>query len=150
VSILHNHRVENGMPLYKQGVAVQDERGVGRSGAVSLTEADVIAALGPGYMPISIMDMPIADPAEPLFRMLLSDDMSFIGGAGNAGIAATAPSALRIRKNGAANGTITFTGTAAVVSFTDPDYAAGDIFELYPPVAVDATLDWISITLGVA
>ncbi len=125
-----------------------------RSGFVSLLSADVTAALGytpapatTGYLPVSIVDLPLADPTEPLLRILLTDGLTFTGGSGNAGIAATASSALRIRKNGAANGTVTFTGTTGVVAFTNLVYAPGDVFEIYPPASLDATLDQVSITL---
>lgn len=126
----------------------------GRSGSVSLTAGDVTTALGftpeaasDGYLPISIVDLPLADPTEPLLRLKLTGGVTFIDGVGSSGIAATAPSALRIRKNGAANGTVTFTGTAGVVAITNLVYAPGDLFELYPPASLDATLDQVSITL---
>ena len=127
----------------------------GRVGAVTLVPGDINAALGytpgpptaNGYMPISIVDLPLADPAEPLIRMILTGGMTFVDGVASAAIAATASSALRIRKNGAANGTITFTGTTGVVSITNLVYAAGDLFELYPPTSIDTTLDRVSITL---
>jgi hypothetical protein len=118
----------------------------GRSGSVALTEADVLDVLGPGHMPISIVGLPEADAAEPLLRFILTEGMDFVGGTGTAGIAATSPSVLRFRKNGVANGTATFTGTAGAIAITDP-YADGDLFELYPPAVIDATLDQVSITL---
>ena len=127
----------------------------GRSGSVSLVPADVTAALGflpvpppaNGYLPISIVDLPLADPTEPLLRWELTAGMQFVDGDATAGIAASASSALRVRKNGSANGTITFTGTTGVVSITNLVYAPGDLFELYPPTSIDATLDQVSITL---
>lgn len=127
----------------------------GRSGNVSMVASDVITALGytpaagggSGYMPISINDLPTADPSEPLLRWELTAGMEFVGGEASAGVAATSSSALRIRKNGSANGTITFTGSTGVVSFTSLVYAPGDLFEIYPPATVDATLDQVSITL---
>lgn len=127
----------------------------GRTGAVVFVPADINAALGyipeaptaNGYQAISIVDLPEADPAEPLLRMRLTAGMTFVDGVADAAIAATASSALRIRKNGSANGTITFTGSTGVVSFTNLVYAPGDLFELYPPSTIDATLDRVSITL---
>jgi hypothetical protein len=123
----------------------------GRSGVVVLLSSDVVTALGytpassgTGFMPISIVDLPLADPAEPLLRWLLVDGMEFTGGSVDTGIAATGSVDLRIRKNGAANGTIS---SAGVVTFTNPVYAAGDVFEIYPPAAADATWDQVAITL---
>src|SRR4051812_6921783 len=74
---------------------------------------------------ISIEDLPLADPAKFLLRWRLSRDIAFTGtgpGSADAAVAATSPSSLRLRKNGAANGTIAFTGTTGVISFTDPNY----------------------------
>jgi hypothetical protein len=126
----------------------------GRTGNVVLSSADVTGALGYtpsgggyGYMPISVVDLPLADASEPLLRLLLTDGLTFVDGTGSAGVAATSPSALRVRKNGAANGTVTFTGTTGVVAITNLVYAPGDLFELYPPATLDATLDQVSITL---
>jgi hypothetical protein len=59
---------------------------------------------------------------------------------------AASPCDLLFKKNGAANGTIAYTGTGGVISFTDPSYLDGDLFELYPPVTIDPTLDGLSIT----
>lgn len=98
---------------------------------------------------ISIEDLPLGDPAKALLRWRLQGDLNFAGtgpGSADAATAAATPSALRLRKNGAANGTIAFTGTAGVISFTDPSYADGDLFELYPPISIDPTLDGVSIT----
>lgn len=126
----------------------------GRSGVVSLLTADIFTALGympaadtDGFLPISIVDLPLADPTEPLLRLRLTDGITFIDGVADAEIAAAAPSALRLFKNSIANGTITITGTAGVVAITNLVYAPGDLFELYPPVTIDATLDRVSITL---
>lgn len=123
----------------------------GRSGSVTMVAGDITTALGytpaaegTGFMPISIVDLPLADSAEPLLRWKLTDGMTFTGGSVNAAIAATGSPSIRIRKNGSANGTIT---SAGVVTFTDPVYAPGDIFELYPPSATDATWDQVAITL---
>lgn len=118
----------------------------GRSGSVLLNETDILDALGPGSMPISIIGLPDADPSEPLLRFVLTEGMEFTGGSATAGIAATSPSALRFRKNGVANGTAAYTGTTGVVAVTAA-YADGDLFELYPPATIDPTLDQVSITL---
>lgn len=114
-----------------------------RSGAVSLLAADVKAVM-PGHLEISIIDLPDADPSEPLLRWLFDDGLTFTGGTLNSGIAATSASSLRIRKNGAANGTIS---SAGVVTFTNLVYAPGDIFEIYPPAVTDATWDQVAIAL---
>lgn len=104
----------------------------------------------PGALVMNINGMPSAVPADPLYEFevptggIIFSGVDFI----TAGIAATAPSALRLFKNGAANGTITFTGAAGAASFSDSTYAAGDLFGLYPPLSIDATLDQLRITLG--
>ncbi len=145
-----------------------------RSGAVTFILADFLAALGlanltgqagkalkvqagesnfelvasTGFLPVSIVDLPLATSAEPLFRWRLTTAVVFTGGTADAAIAATAVSALLIKKNGAANGTVSFTGTTGTVSFTSGSYGAGDLFELYPPASIDATLDRVSITFN--
>lgn len=103
-----------------------------------------------GKLTLHIRDLPLADPNRPLLRWIIKDGLNLTGsGAGeaSAGIAATAPSGLRWRKNGAANGTTTFTGTSGVNSITTPQYGDGDLLELYPPATIDTTLDDVSITL---
>jgi len=98
---------------------------------------------------ISIVDLPSADPNEPLLRWRFERNIDLTGtgpGAADAGIAATSPSPLRLRKNGAANGTIDYTGTNGVINFISSNYAVGDLLELYPPTVIDATLDRLSIT----
>lgn len=107
----------------------------------------------PGAIGAFIIDLPLADPAEPLFEFLVPAGGIVFTGVGNhvsAGVAATGASSLRIRKNGSANGTISFGagGTTGTASFTDSNYAEGDLFSLYPPAVVDATLDRVRITLG--
>jgi hypothetical protein len=123
----------------------------GRTGNVSLLDADIISALGftpasstTGIMPISVIDLPLADSAEPLLRWLFTDGVEFTGGSVSSGVAATGTPAILIKKNGAANGTIS---SAGVVTFTDLVYDPGDIFELYPPASTDATWDRVAITL---
>lgn len=144
-----------------------------RSGAVTFVLADFLAAAGiatltgqggkslvvdaggstfvlvTGYLPVSIVDLPLADPAEPLFRWRLPVAVTISGSSADANVAATSPSALRIRKNGLANGTVTFTGTSGVFVITSGAYGAGDLFELYPPTSIDATLDQVSITFSI-
>jgi len=98
---------------------------------------------------ISIIDLPLADPAEPLLRWRLTRAIDFTGsgpGTADAEVGAASPSDLRLVKNGSANGTIAFTGTGGVISFTNSSYADGDLFELYPPSSLDPTLDRLSIT----
>jgi hypothetical protein len=142
---------------------------MGRAGVVSLLLADVMTALGitlsgnggkalvindagtaivpaTGKMPISIIDLPTATPSKPLIRWEIPEPMTFAGGIGNAGVAATAISVLRFFKNGVQVGTASFTGTTGTIAMT-ASYSAGDIFELYPPTSIDATLDQVSITL---
>ncbi len=103
-----------------------------------------------GFLPISIVDLPLASTSEPLLRWRFDSAVTLAGSSADAGIAATSPSALRVRINGAANGTVTFTGTAGVFSLTSGAYGAGDLFELYPPTTVDATLDQVSITFDIS
>jgi hypothetical protein len=98
---------------------------------------------------ISIEDLPLADPAKPLLRWRMQRDVNFTGtgaGSADAALPAASPCDLLFKKNGAANGTIAYTGTGGVISFTDPSYLDGDLFELYPPVTIDPTLDGLSIT----
>jgi hypothetical protein len=105
----------------------------------------------PGALVLNINSLAAADPAEPLYEFEVPAGGVVFTGTGDhltAGDAATGTPALRIFKNGAANGTITFTGAAGVAAFSDSTYAEGDLFSLYPPVAADATLDRVRITLG--
>lgn len=104
----------------------------------------------PGAMSINVNGMVDADPSEPLLEFEVPTGGVIFSGDDyiSAGIAATAPSALRLFKNGSTNGTITFTGTAGVAAFSDSTYLAGDLFGLYPPTSIDATLDQLRITLG--
>jgi hypothetical protein len=105
----------------------------------------------PGALSININDLTLADPAEPLFEFEVPAGGIVFTGVGDqlsAGVAASAPSALRLFKDGVANGDITFTGAAGVPTFTDSSYNAGELFSLYPPLALDATLDRVRITLG--
>lgn len=104
----------------------------------------------PGALVLNISDLPIADPAKPLFEAEIPSGGVVFSGADflSAGVAATGSPALRLFKNGAANGTITFTGTAGVAAFSNSNYSAGDLFGLYPPLVADATLDRLRITLG--
>lgn len=113
-------------------------------------DALVAAAVGTGFIPISIIDLPLADSAEPLIRWRFTSGLTFAGGTADAEIAATGTPDLRLCKNSIDVGTIGYVGTMGTVAFTDPVYAPGDLFELYPPVAPDATLDRLSITLALA
>jgi hypothetical protein len=104
----------------------------------------------PHTLMISIIDLPLANPAEPLLRWRIRRNLTFNGsGPGSADATvgtASPPSTLRLRKNGASAGTIAFTGTTGVISWTNPSFTIGDLFELYPPLSIDAALDDVSIT----
>lgn len=107
----------------------------------------------PRSIAFDIMDLPLAVGTDPLAEFLTpAGDLNFtgIGDHVSAGVAATGASALRIFKNGSQVGTISFGagGTTGTVAFTDSSYVEGDLFGLYPPAAVDATLDRVRITLG--
>lgn len=107
----------------------------------------------PGAISIDINGLPTATPSEPLLEFIVpAGGLVFTGAADHisAGIASAAGSDLRYFKNGAANGTIHFaaSGTTGSSSFSDSTYAEGDLFGLYPPASVDATLDRVRITLG--
>lgn len=104
----------------------------------------------PGALIINVNDLPSATASEPLFEFEVPTGGIVFSGDNQitAGIAATSSSALRLFKNGSANGTVTFTGTSGAASFSDSTYAAGDLFGLYPPASLDATLDRLRITLG--
>lgn len=113
------------------------------------SEAITAGASGPRTLMLSIVDLPLADTAEPLYRFRISPAMNFTAsgsGTADAEIAATSPASLRLYKNGAANGTIDYVGATGTINLTDPSYAEGDLFELYPPASTDATLDQLSIT----
>ena len=110
-----------------------------------------VPANDPGALTMDINGLPLADPTQPLWECLIPAGGKVFTGVGDhlsAGVAATAASVLRMFKNGVACGTITFTGTAGVVSFSDSTFAEGDLFGLYPPSTIDATLDRVRITLG--
>ena len=110
-----------------------------------------IPAAEPKALVLDINGLPLADPTQPLWECLIPAGGKVFTGVGDhlsAGVGATSPSALRLFKNGVANGTITFTGTAGVVVFSDSTFAEGDLFSLYPPSSIDATLDRVRVTLG--
>jgi hypothetical protein len=105
----------------------------------------------PGWLALDVNDLlTVTDTTKPLYEFEVGDSGLVFNGSDHitAGVAATASSALRLFKNGAANGTITFTGSSGLAAFTSGTYAAGDLFGLYPPVTLDATLDRLRITLG--
>lgn len=112
--------------------------------------APTIAA-DPGFLSIDLNDLASADPAEPLFEFVVPTGLTVTFNGSNtitAGMAATASTVFAIKKNGAANGNITVTGSTGTASFSDSTYAAGDLFSLYPPASADATLDRVRISLG--
>lgn len=107
----------------------------------------------PGSVAFDIIDLPSATGSDPLTEFIVpAGDLNFtgVGDHVSAGVAATGASALRIFKNGLQVGTVSFGagGTTGTVSFTDSSFVEGDLFGLYPPAAVDATLDRVRITLG--
>lgn len=74
--------------------------------------------------------------------------VNLTGSQAKAGIAATNPSALSLRKNGVEFATITFTGTTATFSAaTVTSFAIGDLLEVYGPATADSTLAHVSATL---
>lgn len=107
-------------------------------------------ATTPGALAININDLPSADPSEPLMEVEIPNGGVVFSGSDqiSAGVGATSTSTLRLFKNGVANGTVIFSGTGGNASFSDSTYAGGDLFGLYPPLSVDATLDRVRITLG--
>jgi len=68
---------------------------------------------------------------------------------GGAGVAASAPATFPVKKNGAANGSIVFTGTSITDNIVSRSYPLGSLFELYPPATADTTLDDISLSIPV-
>lgn len=147
-------------PLYRgQGNDVfrtADPRSAAKRGQTvpyDVNGSPTIPADDPGSLYISIIDLPLADPTEPLVRYKLTDAYVFAGGgAADAAVAATSSSVFRIRKDGVQVGTVTFGAGASTgtIAFSDSSFPSGSVFELYPPVATDATLDWVSITLDLA
>lgn len=100
---------------------------------------------------LSVSALPTAPPATPLFIYRLRGESWLFEPArcfAEALIAASAPTALRIFNGAAQVGTITFTGTAGAVAFTNASFASGALFEVLPPLTADATLDQLSISLG--
>jgi hypothetical protein len=63
---------------------------------------------------------------------------------------ATAASVFTLRRDGVVVGTITFGAgqSKAVVAFTDPDFPAESVLELFAPTPQDATLANVSISIG--
>ncbi len=130
-----------------------------RSGAVTLLLEDVLTALGytpvaegPQMLNLSIVDLPTTDVTEPLFRHRVRDvswTFSAAGSFADASVAATGSPVLRIRKNGAQVGTVTYAGTTGTVAFTTSAFATNDLLEIYPPATADATLDQLSVSLSV-
>lgn len=106
----------------------------------------------PGFLAININDLPLADPAEPLYEFeIIGSDVVFTGNeAITAGVPATAPAVFPIEKDGAANGDITITGATGVLTLSDSTYEVGTLFSLYPPATADATLDRVRISLETA
>lgn len=106
-----------------------------------------------GAFVVDINGLVDADPSEPLYEFVVpSGGLIFTATADHitAGVAATGASALRFFKNGAANGTIDFSagGATGTNNISNSSYAEGDLFGLYPPTSIDATLDRVRITLG--
>jgi hypothetical protein len=105
----------------------------------------------PGFLLIDVNDLGLASSSKPLFEVAVPPGFTIVfngNDAITAGVAATAATVLPIKKNGAANGNITVTGSSGTATFSDSTYAAGDLFSLYPPATPDATLDRLRIALG--
>lgn len=97
---------------------------------------------------VSITDgLPTAHPAAPLLRYRVEQNWTLGVAIGDAAIAATGTAVFPVKKNGVANGNISFTGTVATDAITSHIYLVGSLFELYPPATADATLDNISISI---
>ncbi len=147
----------NSVPLYRgQGNDVfrtADPRSAAKRGQVipyDINGAPPAAIIPPGSLNLSIIDLPLADPTEPLVRLRLTDDYVFAGtGAADSAVASTALKVFTIKKNGASAGTVTFAAAASTgsIAFSDSNFPDGSLLELYPPATPDATLDQVSITL---
>lgn len=88
----------------------------------------------------------------PLFRLRVPTDKTLTIGrpiTGDANTAATGTVSLVIKKNGVANGAITFSGTQGSGFATDANYPTGSLFEIWAPVTADATLDDVSLSIPV-
>jgi hypothetical protein len=147
-------------PLFRgQGNQVfrtSDPRSAAKRGQTvpyDINGAPTPTVIPPGSLYLSIIDLPAADPAEPLVRMRFTDDYAFaVTGAADSAAAATLLSAFRIRKDGVQVGTVTFAaaGSTGTIAFSDSTFPDGSLFEVYPPATPDATLDQVSITLDLA
>lgn len=105
----------------------------------------------PGFLSIKVEDLASADPAVPLAEFEVPPGFTIVfngNDAITARVAATGSTVFPIKKNGAANGNITITGSSGTATFSDSTYEAGTLFSLYPPASADATLDGVRISLG--
>lgn len=106
-------------------------------------------AIGARFLDISVTDLPSQSPTVPLLRFRLQQNWSFGAGVADSAIAATGSAVFSIRKNGSQVGTVTFAGSTGTVAFVDSTFPSGSLFEIYPPATANATLDDVSITIGV-
>jgi hypothetical protein len=124
----------------------------GQSVPYDVNGSPTAPAAEPGLLALYLANLDAADPAEPLYEFVVEGaDIIFTGNSAiTAGVAATGATVFPIKKNGAANGNITVTGSAGAFSISDSTYADGDLFSLYPPATADATLDRLRVSLEIA
>jgi len=142
------YRGQGNQPFYTNVATPQSRRG--QTVPYDINGSPTVTTPPPGALNISIVDLPLANVAEPLVRFRLTRDYLFTTGVADATIGATGSPVFRLRKNGVASGTVTFAGTVGTLAWGDSTYPSGALFELYPPVTPDATLDQVSITLKTA
>ena len=110
----------------------------------TLTGAGGVAAV---IVPIQFLGIP--QVGQPITRYTFGEAVSFaanfVGGAGTAGIAATAAQILDIAKNGTNFATMSFAAAGTVATFAGPaqSFISGDVLTITPR-ATDATLADIS------
>ncbi|HVL73101.1 MAG TPA: hypothetical protein VM434_14630 [Beijerinckiaceae bacterium] len=137
---------------------------LGSTVALRLGELSIVGSRGTNLVALAasagagLYDLGLFIPGQPppgalvfqfVFPRAVSFAAAFAGSAGRAGVAATAPAALTIRKNGANIGTIEFATGAPAATFTGAatSFSVGDTIELLAPAPQDATLADLSLSL---
>ncbi len=102
---------------------------------------------------VSITDgLPDADPAEPLYTVVLRENVRFGQIIGRAGVPSAIPASIRFQLDGVPNGSINFAAGAseATDALLYHTYPAGSLLEIFAPSQVDHTLDNVSLSIPIA